>query len=77
MLPEAALASAQELAAQSDVFLVLGTSLTVFPAADIPRYALQSGGRIFIVNAQKTALDDYAEAVFRDLGAFAKAALEL
>ena len=77
MLPEAALASAQELAAQSDVFLVLGTSLTVFPAADIPRYALQSGGRIFIVNAQKTALDDYAEGVFRDLETFAKAALAL
>ena len=77
MLPEAAFVSSQELAAQSDVFLVLGTSLTVFPAADIPRCALRSGARIFIVNAQETSLDNYAEAVFRDLGAFAKAVLAL
>ena len=76
-LPEAAFASAQELAAQSDVFLVLGTSLTVFPAASLPRYTLQAGGRIFIVNAQKTALDAYAAGVFRDLASFAEAVLKL
>ena len=76
-LPEAAFASAQELAAQSDVFLVLGTSLTVFPAASLPRYTLQAGGRVFIVNAQKTALDAYAAGVFRDLASFAEAVLKL
>ena len=76
-LPEAAFAAAQELALRSDVFLVLGTSLTVFPAAGLPQLTLRAGGRVFIVNAQKTPLDDVAAGVFRDLGAFAEAALRL
>ena len=73
MLPEAAFQSAQELAIKSDVFLVLGTSLTVFPAAGLPRLTLQAGGRVFIVNAQPTSLDDYAAGVYRDLSEFAEA----
>ena len=77
MLPEAAFASAQALAAQSDVFLVLGTSLTVFPAASLPRETLRAGGRVFVVNAQETALDAYAADVCRDLRAFAEAVLAL
>lgn len=72
-LPVAAFAAAQDLAARSDVFLVLGTSLTVFPAASLPRYALQAGGKVFVVNAQATSLDDYAAGVYRDLAAFAEA----
>ena len=76
-LPEAAFASAQSLAIRSDVFLVLGTSLTVFPAAGLPRYTLQAGGKVFIVNAQPTSLDDYAAGVYRDLGEFANAVLEM
>ena len=77
MLPEAAFASAQALAARSDVFLVLGTSLTVFPAASLPRETLQAGGRVFIVNAQETALDACAAGVCRDLRAFAEAVLAI
>ena len=76
-LPEAAFAAAQELALRSDVFLVLGTSLTVFPAAGLPQLTLRAGGRVFIVNAQKTPLDDVAAGVFRDLGAVAAAVLRL
>ncbi len=72
-LPEAAFRSAQELAIRSDVFLVLGTSLTVFPAAGLPRLTLQAGGKVFIVNAQPTSLDDYAVARYDDLNAFAEA----
>ncbi|MBO7721904.1 MAG: NAD-dependent deacetylase [Kiritimatiellae bacterium] len=72
-LPEAAFAAAQTLAAKSDVFLVLGTSLTVYPAAGLPRLTLQTGGRVFIVNAQPTPLDEYAAGVYRDLAEFAAA----
>ena len=72
-LPEAAFRNAQELAARADVLLVLGTSLTVFPAAALPRLTLQRGGRVFIVNAQETALDDLAAGCARDLAAFAAA----
>lgn len=77
MLPEQAFQSAQSLAIKSDVFLVLGTSLSVFPAAGLPRLTLQAGGKVFIVNAQPTPLDNYAANVCRDLTAFAEAVLEI
>lgn len=76
-LPEAAFASAQALAEESDVFLVLGTSLTVFPAASLPRIALQAGAKVFVVNAQETSLDPYAAGVLRDLKTFADVLLTL
>ena len=71
-LPEAAFAAAQELAIRADVFLVLGTSLTVFPAAGLPRLTLQAGGEVIVVNAQPTSLDDEAFGRFGDLRAFAE-----
>jgi NAD-dependent deacetylase len=72
-LPEIAFARSQELAIRADVMLVLGTSLTVFPAAGLPRLTLQRGGKLFIVNAQPTPLDDFAVARYDDLAAFAAA----
>ena len=74
-LPEVAFARSQELAANSDVMLVLGTSLTVFPAAGLPRVTLQRGGKLFIVNAQPTPLDDFAAARYSDLAEFAAAVM--
>ena len=76
-LPEEAFAAAQSLAIKSDVFLVLGTSLTVYPAAGLPRLALQAGAKVFIVNAQPTPLDDYAEARYGNLSEFAAAVQRL
>jgi len=75
-LPEAAFTAARELALRSDVFLVLGTSLTVFPAAGLPELTLRAGGEVYIVNAQPTALDHRAAGVCRDLASFAEACLE-
>ena len=54
-LPEEAFTNAQSLAIRADVMLVLGTSLTVFPAAGLPRLTLQRGGKGFIVNAPTSA----------------------
>lgn len=71
-LPEEAFAMSQELAIRADVMLVLGTSLTVFPAAGLPRLTLQRGGKVFIVNAQATSLDDCAVARCPDLLQFAE-----
>ena len=71
-LPEEAFMRSQELAMRADVILVLGTSLTVFPAAGLPRLTLQKGGKVIIVNAQRTSLDDYAFARMDDLATFAK-----
>ena len=76
-LPEEAFTASQSLAIKSDVFLVLGTSLTVFPAAGLPRLTLQAGGKVFIVNAQPTSLDEYAAGVYRALGEFAEAVLTM
>ncbi|MBR0056328.1 MAG: NAD-dependent deacetylase [Kiritimatiellae bacterium] len=74
-LPERAFENARRLAARADVMLVLGTSLTVFPAAHLPRITLQHGGRLFIVNAQPTPLDGYASGLYPDLAAFAEAVI--
>ena len=70
-LPEEAFRRSQELAMRADVMLVLGTSLTVYPAAGLPRLTLQRGGKVFIVNAQATPLDDLAVARYGDLAIFA------
>ena len=72
-LPEVAFMKSQELAMRADVMLVLGTSLTVFPAAGLPRLTLQKGGKVFIVNAQPTSLDKYAAGSFPDLAEFSAA----
>ena len=72
-LPEDAFMRSQELAMRADVMVVLGTSLTVYPAAGLPRLALRGGGRLFIVNAQETPMDELAVARYDDLAAFAAA----
>jgi len=56
----------QAAAASSDVFLAIGTSLTVYPAAGLPEVALARGAKLVIFNAQETPFDDLADAVFRD-----------
>ena len=66
-LPEEALREAGEEAEKSDLMLVLGTSLTVYPAASMPEYTLRHGGEIVIVNNMMTPLDRYASLHFEDL----------
>lgn len=71
-LPEAAFTSAHELASKADVMIVLGTSLTVYPAAGLPQTTLRSGGKVFIVNGQATPIDRYAaHARYEDLAQWA------
>jgi NAD-dependent deacetylase len=53
--------------------LVLGTSLTVFPAAGLPQTTLRSGGKIIIVNNMETSLDGRAALKFDDLEAVFRA----
>jgi len=67
-LPMDALKQAVEEAQKSDLMLVLGTSLTVHPAASMPRYTLRNGGEIAIVNNMPTPLDSQAVIHFDDLG---------
>ncbi|GHV16949.1 NAD-dependent protein deacetylase [Spirochaetia bacterium] len=66
-LPIDALRDAEAEAQAADLMLVLGTSLQVHPAADIPRTCLRNGGRLVIVNATPTYLDSAAILRFDDL----------
>lgn len=59
------LARAQRAARECDVFLAVGTSLTVYPVAYLPEEALSSGARLVILNAEPTPYDHLA-AVFSE-----------
>jgi NAD-dependent deacetylase len=67
-LPAEALRQATDEAQQADLMLVLGTSLTVYPAASLPDYTLRNGGGIIIVNNMPTPFDRQAAMRFDDLG---------
>ncbi|MDR1239955.1 MAG: NAD-dependent deacetylase [Treponema sp.] len=67
-LPIDALRAAGEEAQRADLMLVLGTSLTVYPAASLPDYTLRNGGEVVIVNNMATPLDSRAVQRFDDLG---------
>jgi NAD-dependent deacetylase len=54
---------AQRAARDSDLFLAVGSSLTVYPAAGLPEVALASGARLVVMNAQETPFDRFAAAV--------------
>jgi NAD-dependent deacetylase len=64
-LDAADLQRAQDASAAADLFLAVGTSLTVYPVAGLPELAVQAGGRLVIINAEPTAMDDRADLVLR------------
>lgn len=65
-LVESDLRRAQQAAASCDVFLAIGTSLGVYPAAYLPQHALRAGARLVIINREATSYDSRAHAVVRD-----------
>jgi NAD-dependent deacetylase len=65
-LVPADLERAQRAAQDSDLFLAVGTSLAVYPAAALPEFALNAGARLVVMNAQETPFDRFAAAVTRD-----------
>ena len=65
-IPQRVLRRAHDETLACDLFLVLGSSLTVFPAAGFPLLAKRNGARLAIVNRESTALDDYADLVLHD-----------
>ena len=65
-LVEADLTRAQVAAGGSDLFLAVGTSLGVHPAAGLPLIAVEAGARLVILNAEPTPFDAIADAVFRE-----------
>jgi NAD-dependent deacetylase len=62
-MPVAAMHEALALAQSAEVMLVVGSSLVVHPAADIPLAAVRSGAKLIIINAEPTPFDSLAEVV--------------
>jgi NAD-dependent protein deacetylase/lipoamidase len=60
------LRKAEIAAAASDVFLAIGSSLEVFPAANLPAIALRSGATLVVINNESTPFDIHADAVVND-----------
>jgi NAD-dependent SIR2 family protein deacetylase len=63
-LPEKDLMHSFEHSRKSDLFIVVGSSLVVTPAADMPREALQSGAKLAILNQGETPFDRFAHLRF-------------
>jgi NAD-dependent deacetylase len=69
-MPEAEMARAQAATLATDLFIVLGSSLVVYPAAGFPITAKRSGSRLIIVNRDPTDQDELADLVIQaEIGA--------
>ena len=61
---------AEQLTAACDLFVAIGSSLVVWPAAGFPLMAKRNGTRLVILNRDPTDFDDVADLVIRaDIGA--------
>ena len=65
-MPEAAMRRAQELTQACDLFLAIGSSLVVWPAAGFPLAAKRNGARLAIINRDETEFDEIADLVLHD-----------
>lgn len=68
-MPEEEMRRAAELARHCDLFIAIGSSLVVWPAAGFPLLAKQSGAKLVIINNEPTEQDEHADLVIRhDIG---------
>lgn len=68
-MPEAAMRRAEALSRACDLFLAIGSSLVVWPAAGFPLMAKRNGAKLVIINREPTEFDDRADLVVRhDIG---------
>ena len=65
-MPEIQMARAQDETLQCDLFIVLGSSLVVYPAAGFPRIAKRRGAGLVILNRDPTDQDDDADLVLHN-----------
>jgi NAD-dependent deacetylase len=68
-MPADAMQRAEQLAKSCDLFLAVGSSLVVWPAAGFPLMAKRNGAILVIINRESTEFDDLADLVVRnDIG---------
>lgn len=69
-MPEVEMERAHEATIAADLFIVLGSSLVVYPAAGFPLLAKRNGARLVIINREPTEQDDLADLVINaEIGA--------
>jgi NAD-dependent deacetylase len=64
-MPEKETGEAQLRSQRAEVFIVVGSSLVVYPAAHMPMVAKQNGARLIIINLGETPFDEYADVLIR------------
>jgi NAD-dependent deacetylase len=57
---------AEDATLEADLFITIGSSLVVWPAAGFPLRAKQNGAQLIIINREPTELDGMADLVVRD-----------
>jgi NAD-dependent deacetylase len=68
-MPVEAMQRAEQLTMQCDLFLAIGSSLVVWPAAGFPPMAKRNGASLVIINREPTEFDEFADLVVRhDIG---------
>ena len=76
-MPVQTMADAARLSEDADIYLVIGSSLVVEPAASLPRLAKQHGATLIILNKTPTPLDGIADLVIHEpIGITMRAVLE-
>ncbi|HEX7969147.1 MAG TPA: Sir2 family NAD-dependent protein deacetylase [Stellaceae bacterium] len=77
-MPAEAMRRAEAETLAADLFVVLGSSLVVYPAAGFPELAKHNGARLVIINREPTRLDPLADLVMHNaIGETLGAALEI
>lgn len=65
-MPEDKMIIAHEETLKADVFIVAGSSLSVFPAANFPLIAKENDAKLLIVNNEETQFDNFADVLIHD-----------
>jgi NAD-dependent deacetylase len=69
-MPQDEMRKAEQLTLRADLFIAIGSSLVVWPAAGFPVLAKRNSARLVIINRDETEFDDVADLVLRhDIGA--------
>ena len=65
-MPAAEMQRAEDLSKNCDLFLAIGSSLVVWPAAGFPLMAKRNGASLVIINREPTEFDELADLVVHD-----------
>lgn len=65
-MPATEMQKAEAASLNCDLFLAIGSSLVVYPAAGFPKMAKENGARLVIINEQETDLDPFCDLVLHE-----------